>query len=208
MNCDPIAKWYRWFEYGAFGGALMRRRVAFLGDVADARRALVVGDGDGRFLVKLVEQNRQASIDYLDLSARMLELARNRVTGSNVNFQQGNALTVPLPNAEFDLIVTNFFLDCFGADDSRRVIQRLAAAAAAPHARWLIAEFREPASGWRSVWARAWLFVLYTFFRWTTGLQVRRLVDHRPLLEGVGFRLLREESAWFGLLASELWERP
>jgi ubiquinone/menaquinone biosynthesis C-methylase UbiE len=206
LNCDPIAKWYRWFEYGAFGGALMRRRVAFLGDVADARRALVVGDGDGRFLVRLVEQNRTSSIDYLDLSARMLALARSRVPGSSVNFQQGNALTVTLPSSQFDLIVTNFFLDCFDLDDAQLVIQRLAGSAA-PRARWLIAEFREPSSGWRSVWARVWLFVLYTFFRWTTGLQVRRLVDHRIFMEAAGFRLVREESVWFGLLASELWER-
>ncbi len=206
MNCDAIARWYRWLEYGAFGGALMRRRVAFLEDVADARRIFVVGDGDGRFLARLVEQNPSASIDYLDLSARMLELARNRVSGGNVNFQQGNALNAPLPYAQFDLIVTNFFLDCFDAGDARLVIQRLAASAA-PGARWLIAEFREPSSGLRLVWSRAWLTLLYTFFRWTTGLQVRRLVDHRAFLEASGFRLARLESAWFDLLASELWQR-
>jgi ubiquinone/menaquinone biosynthesis C-methylase UbiE len=206
LNCNPIARWYRWLEYGAFGGALMRRRVAFLPDVADARRAFVVGDGDGRFLVRLVEQNREASIDYLDSSARMLELARDRVAGAGVNFRQGDVLTALLPQAEYDLIVTNFLLDCFDHADMQRVVQRLASLTSTG-TRWLIAEFRERPSGLRKVWTSAWLAVLYTFFRWTTGLKVRRLVDHRPFLEACGFRLSRTESDWFGLLVSELWER-
>ena len=184
----------------------MRRRVAFLADVADAHRAFVVGDGDGRFLGRLVEQNREASIHYLDLSARMLDLARDRVAGAKVDFQQGDVLTAPLPQVRFDLIVTNFLLDCFDHEDMQRVVQRLASLTSTG-TRWLIAEFRERPSGLRRLWTRAWLAVLYTFFRWTTGLEVRRLVDHRPFLEACGFRLLRTESDWFGLLVSELWER-
>ena len=206
MNCDPIARWYRWLEYGAFGGALMRRRVAFLLDVVDAHRVFVVGDGDGRFLALLVEQNRGASIDYLDASVRMLELARDRVAGADVNFQHGNVLTAKLPQARYDLIVTNFLLDCFDREDMQRVVRRLASLTS-KGSRWLIAEFRERPSGLRRLWTRAWLAVLYTFFRWTTGLEVRRLVDHRPFLEACGFRLSRTESDWFGLLVSELWER-
>ena len=34
---------------------------------------------------------------------------------------------------------------------------------------------------------------------------LRRLVDHHPLLKRRGFRLVRHEDAWRGLLASELW---
>jgi ubiquinone/menaquinone biosynthesis C-methylase UbiE len=184
----------------------MRRRVAFLAEVADAHRVFVVGDGDGRFLARLVAQNRGASIDYLDASARMLELARDRVAGGHVDFHQGDVLTVPLPQVRFDLIVTNFLLDCFDHEDVQRVVQRLASVSKVG-TRWLIAEFRERPGGLRMVWTRAWLAVLYMFFRWTTGLKVRRLVDHRPFLEACGFRILRTESDWFGLLVSELWER-
>ncbi len=50
VNCDRIARWYRWIEYAGFGRALERRREAFLDDVSDARRVLALGDGDGRAL--------------------------------------------------------------------------------------------------------------------------------------------------------------
>jgi len=42
VNCDRIARWYRWIEYAGFGRALERRRKAFLTDIADARRGLTV----------------------------------------------------------------------------------------------------------------------------------------------------------------------
>lgn len=201
MNCDQIARWYRWLEYAAFGRALERRRFAFLGQVADARRVLVLGDGDGRFLAQLIERNRRASVDYVDSSREMLELARMRAGTDRVAYLHGDALTIPLPAAGYDLVVTHFFLDCLNADDARALIPRVAASLK-PDARWLISEFREPA--W---WAHAIVAVLYAFFRIAAGLRVCRLIDHRPLLANAGFALLREETALAGLLASELWAR-
>lgn len=205
MNCDPIARWYRWLEYLGFGQALERRRVAFLGDVSDARRVLLLGDGDGRFLVRLVDQNLKqhpgVEIDYVDVSGRMLELARERGGELGVTYHQADVLTMKLASGEYDLIVTHFFLDCFNERDAREVVTRVAQAARAD-ARWLVSEFRE--AGW---WARVILSGLYFFFRLTTGLRTHRLMDHRPLLERDGFRLSKQERARFGLLVSELWKR-
>ena len=195
MNCDRIARWYRWIEYAGFGRALERRREAFLSDVADARRVLALGDGDGRALAALLAAAPHACVDYIDVSARMLDLARARAGAKRVHYRCEDARTAPLPATEYDLIVTHFFLDCFDETDLEPLIARLADAAT-PQARWLISEFR--GNGWL---VRA----LYFFFRLTTGLRTRRLVDHHPLLKRRGFRLVRCEDAWRGLLASELW---
>lgn len=201
MNCDPIARWYRWLEYLGFGGALQDRRVAFLPHVADARRALVLGEGDGRFLVKLVDQNRGASIDYVDLSLKMLEIARHRAGSDRVAYHHADALKFPLPDSEYDLVCTHFFLDCLNPQDAATLVDRVARAAR-PDARWLVSEFQD-----RTEWARWIVQSLYFFFRWTTGLTTRRLIDHHPLLERAGFRLEHSETARAGLLVSELWTR-
>jgi len=197
VNCNRIARWYRWVEYAGFGRTLERRREAFLGDVSDARRVLVLGDGDGRALAALLVAVPQACVDYIDVSARMLELARTRAGTKHVNYRCEDARTTPLPSAEYDLIVTHFFLDCFDETDLEPLIARLSEAAT-PQARWLISEFR--GNGWL-------VRTLYMFFRIATGLHTRRLVDHHPLLKRHGFRLMRHEDAWRGLLASELWVR-
>ena len=199
MNCDFIAGWYRWFEYLGFGRALERRRFAFLSEVTDARRILVLGEGDGRFLARLAEQNPQASIDYVDLSERMLELARGRAGSDRVRYHRADARDISLPESGHDLIVTHFFLDCLNQSDAAALTQKIATACA-PEGRWIVSEFREPAA-----WARAVVSFLYMFFRITTGLRTRALIDHRALLSNQGFVLIREETERFGLLASELW---
>jgi len=198
MNCNSIARWYRWIEYVAFGNSLQQRRTAFLAQVADAQRVLVLGDGDGRFLEKLVEQDPLARIDYVDVCGRMLELARTRAGTGRVIYHQADALEIPLPERGYDLIVMHFFLDCFDEAGAARLVER-AALAACPNARWLISEFR------RTWWSPPLLAGLYLFFRITTGLKTRRLIDHHPLIARYGFRVVRSESAWFGLLTSELW---
>jgi ubiquinone/menaquinone biosynthesis C-methylase UbiE len=203
VNCDPIARWYRWLEYIGFGRALERRRNAFLADIADARRALVLGEGDGRFLARLapaIFKRPAAAIDYVDLSSRMLSLARRRA-GDRVRYILGDARSIPLRAAEYDLIVTHFFLDCFDPQDATALVDRIAATAV-PGARWVISEFRD--ANW---WSRLSISALYLFFRITTGLKTRRLVDHRPMLQEQGFVLEKSEIARCGLLVSELWRR-
>lgn len=178
-----------------------RRRFRYLPEVKRARRALVLGDGDGRFLAALVRQGGEVSVDYVDLSARMLELARERAGSERVAYRHADALMLPLPRHEYDLIVSHFFFDCFEEREARLLVERVACAARTD-ARWLVSEFREPG------WARLLLRGLYLFFRVTTGLKTSRLIDHRPLLAAQGFRLIHEETSRFGLLVSELWVTP
>ena len=56
MNCDLIAPHYWWIERLGMGRALERRRRWFLPELGNARRALVLGDGDGRFLRELLRR--------------------------------------------------------------------------------------------------------------------------------------------------------
>ena len=44
-----------------------------------ARRALVLGDGNGRFLAELLAANRSVAVDAIDISPMMVELACRRV---------------------------------------------------------------------------------------------------------------------------------
>ena len=204
MNCNRIALIYRGLEYVGFGRELERRRFRFLADVAGARRVLLLGDGDGRFLARFSLTNSQASIEYVDSSARMLELARHRAGANRVHYQLSDALSLSLPAARYDLICTHFFLDCFAEQEIDLLAARLAVAVR-PGGQWLVSEFRQPERGWQAAWAWLWLRLLYYFFGIATGLKTRKLVDHRRVLARHGFRLGREETSWFGLLASELW---
>lgn len=207
MNCDPIARWYRWLEYAGFGRALEKRRLAFLTSLGEVRHALMLGEGDGRFLAAFLQHNSHATVDYIDLSERMLDLAERRAGAARrVRFHRMDARQGP-PGSDYDLIVTHFFLDCFTQAELAPLINTLAAAAL-PGALWVVSEFRQPARGPAAWRAWVWLRVLYAFFAIAARLPVRRLPDHHACLRDAGFRLRASRVANAGLLVSELWQRP
>ncbi len=210
MNCDFIARWYRWLEYLAFGKALERRRREYLDEAANAGSVLILGDGDGRFTAELLRRSA-ALIDSVDLSPRMLSLAQGRIrehkpNGTRLRFHQGDARTMKLPPKKYDLIVSHFFLDCFTPDELPVLIARISHAAG-PQARWLISEFGVPSTGIRRVAGAFLIKVMYWFFRALTGLKARRLPDYSTSLSLHGFRRVRHRSTADGFLVSELWER-
>ncbi len=209
MNCDRLARWYRVLEYAGFGRALQQRRTAFLDRMTTVRRVLVLGDGDGRFLAVFLRVNRHAEVDSVDSSAAMLALAHGRLDPADttrVRFHHTDARCWQPPPVSYDLIVTHFFLDCFTDAEVRPLVARLAAFAA-PGARWIVSDFRQPARGFAAWHARAWIAGLYAFFRVTTGLRVRRLPDHTAALGAAGFRLESELLDRLDLLTAQLWRR-
>lgn len=193
MNCDPIAHWYRWLEYAAFGGALRRRREAFLFELGNPKKVLVLGDGDGRFLQSFTALYPQASIDAVDSSERMIDLARARAPG--VSFHLADAREFAF-EGDYDLAVAHFFLDCFETEELQALLSRI-------HANnWLVSEFSSTRWSWPIVRA------LYFSFRLTTGLRVTSLPEHREVLSALGYSMKEEQQALGGLLVSQLWARP
>ena len=202
MNCDAIARHYRWMELAVFGNALEQCRTRFLPELADARRALVLGDGDGRFLARLLNACPKLHADYVDRSGAMLDLAVRRVGHERVKFYCTDALTEHLPQSEYDLVSAHFFFDCFERDQLDHVIRRVVTIA--PNARWIVSEFRVP-DGWLALPSRMLISVMYRFFGLAARLKTRGLTDHRPLMEAAGLRSFCREERAGGLLVSEIW---
>ena len=114
MSFDSIAPLYRLLETIAFANRLQSARVTFLDQIPSPQRALIAGEGNGRFLRELLQKHPATVVDCVDASARMLQLARERVHGDSRTQHLHEDLVVwsPEENA-YDLIVTHFFLDCF-----------------------------------------------------------------------------------------------
>jgi SAM-dependent methyltransferase len=204
MNADPIASSYRWLEYAAFGHALERARFDFISRASGARRVLILGEGDGRFLARLLGCNRSASVSVVESSARMIQLARERLAPaerSRVEFHHVDAVSHSLPQGPFDLAVTHFFLDTLNCHDAEAVICKVSLLLS-PGAGWLVSEFQEPPEGARRLHARLWLRAMYSFFAVTTGLNVSKLPPYRELLEHRGYVEEAHRERRFGLIRS------
>jgi ubiquinone/menaquinone biosynthesis C-methylase UbiE len=207
MQIDRFAPWYRWVEYAAFGRALERRRFAFLHRLAGARQILILGEGDGRMLQRLLRVAPQAQIDVIETSAAMIDLARRRAVDSpRVSFRLGDARRVPFPDSPYDAVVTMFFLDCFDEAELRALIPKIERAMA-PRAMWIVSEFAIPAHGWRRLHAMVWIWIMYRFFGAVSGLRVRALPPiERLLAEANLLSSEREEERW-GSIRSQIFRK-
>lgn len=195
-NFDAVARIYRWAEYLTLGPLLQRTRTHFLPQLADRQRALVLGDGDGRFLAKLLAQNANLHATAVDSSEQMLKLLRTRCGTARVETIHADALTIT-PPPDTDLIVTHFFLDCF----TQSAVNTLALNLAQPGTLWLISDFR--ATG---PFARAYIRSLYFAFRLLTGLSITHLPNPATALTAAGFHRIAQHQALRGVLYTELWQ--
>jgi SAM-dependent methyltransferase len=207
-NFNLIAKPYRWLEYLTLGKALENCRLHYLPQLLERRRALVLGDGDGRFLSRLLARNQHLNADAVDTSATMLQLLRQRCAAATPNVStrlrthRANALTYPLEGS-YDLVVTHFFLDCLAQPDLNALITRIAPTLT-PGALWLISDFRVP-SGPMHLPAKLIIRSLYFAFRILTGLRTTHLPDHITPLIQAGLTRISHRRSFAGLLATELW---
>jgi ubiquinone/menaquinone biosynthesis C-methylase UbiE len=212
VSFDSVAPWYRTLETIAFGGVLQRCRIACLDELQNPRRALIVGEGNGRFLCELLRTHPDVEIECVDASQRMLLLARQRLErelpdrANQVRLIVHDIASWPAPERHYDLVVTHFVLDCFPESELAEIVKRLSRAAT-NEANWLLADFRVRDKGIARLRSRLWLAAMYGFFRLAAGISARELIDPAPLMQSEGFALARQHLFRNGMLKSELWRK-
>ena len=207
MSFDTLAPHYRWMERVLAGEKLQRCRIEFVPTIPEPNRALLVGEGAGRFLAVFLSRFPQSKIVCLDASEKMLSESKRSITAATqVEFVHANIFDWPIPEQKFDLIVTNFFLDCFTPNQLQTIVRKLADAAT-PDATWLLSDFCEPPRGWKK-WRARWILAsMYLFFRFATKLPAGKLTPPDPLLSAAGFQLTDRKLYDWGLLHADLWKR-
>jgi ubiquinone/menaquinone biosynthesis C-methylase UbiE len=210
MSFDLLAPHYRWMEAVLAGGLLQRCRVRWLSEVRDARHALLLGEGNGRMLEVCAAALPDCEFSLVDQSEGMLVQARRRwkhLGGTQkITFHHADLRQWRDENAEYDLVVTNFFLDCFSPDELDTVITNISVTASSK-ARWLVADFSIPNSGWRRARAHAVLGMAYWFFRLTANISATHFTPPDEAIHASGFTLQKRERFNKGLLHADLWVR-
>jgi len=211
MSFDRLAPLYPGMEYILAGSLMQRCRTLHLTECRTQRRALLVGEGTGRFLANLLKINPTIEITCVEQSQNMIDqirarLARQSLDQSRVHFEITDFASWPIPATPFDLIATHFFLDCFSADILPEITAKLSVAAA-PGAIWLLSDFQTPARGWQRCRAALIIAALYHFFRWTTAISAQELIPPDPWIQQSGFQLERRQFLSCGLLHTDVWKK-
>jgi hypothetical protein len=120
----------------------------------------------------------------------MIGLTRKAITNDpRVTFRLGTHDSIP-EGQQFNVVILFCFLDLFSDEQLYEIIRKVELSIK-PHALWLVTDFVE--TRW---WHSLLLFIMYRFFRWTTGLKTQNLpVWHDQLLRA---RLVMVDEIFFG----------
>ncbi len=205
---DRLAGIYRGLEFAMFRWQLQHARIALLDKLPRVQRALVLGDGDGRFLERFCRSQPACAVTSVEQSGRMLNAQRRRVatlqSPYETQFVQCDARYFKPENKAFDLLVCNFFLDCFTEIElGERMPQWLAGVR--PGGWFYFVDFRRPANGWRRFRADIYLALMHGLFRWQTGLPNRALISMDEVLSRLNLQLVSQEKLNHGLIQANLY---
>jgi ubiquinone/menaquinone biosynthesis C-methylase UbiE len=200
---DHLAGPYALFERALFGRQLEQARFCHLRELRRARRVLLVGEGDGRVVERVLRVAPHCQVDVIDKSPAMIRRAKRRI-GNDARVRFHTTDLRDFRAAEpYDALTTMFVLDCFEEPEQSRVVEHLAALLA-PGGAWLYSDFLPSSEGVRQ---SLWLAALYLAFTAITDIEARRLVDPKAALGRAGLVCETETPQARGLLTSELWRR-
>lgn len=205
-NFDWVAPVYDAMAFVVFGRKLQQAQTVFLDLIPDGSSVLIVGGGTGWLLEQLMESCKPNRVLYLETSGQMVARASRRMIGKallgSVEFRVGdeNALR---PDEQFDVLMTPFLLDLFTeATLQTQLIPKLLHALAHT-GRWIVTDFVQPAVWWQ----KALLWTMIRFFRFTAGIETRKLANWQELLQTARLINIARKPQVGGMASAEVWTR-
>jgi len=210
-NFDGVASSYLFLETITFGNQLQKCRTSMISHLTNSKRALVLGEGNGRFLEAFCKANPLAEILVIDESPRMLDLAKRRIANANppinnqIEFRCANVFEILPLTGTFDLIVCNFFLDCFTSSEIGQLLG-LFRQMLFGEGLLVVGDFRKPHSIFGKIIGEFILKFMHVFFQKTAGISATQLTDLHTILLERSFQKAVEKKLFFGFLNSSIWK--
>lgn len=201
---DLVASIYPALERLVFGMRLDDARQAFFGQILEADRVLLVGEGNGRFLKSLIARKRVGSVCVVEKSKVMIRLAKNRAGASReigLEFIEADFRGYQ-PGQEFDCAVTHFFLDLFNPPSQLAIIEKMAEFVA-NGGTWVNVDF-VPAHTLRGGMLMS---LQYAFFRVVSRIESKRCFDESEAAAAAGWAIAEAISYLGGLVVAKRYRK-
>ena len=192
VDYGRVASVYDLLSWVYTGGQIARLKQSQAARFAPGARVLYAGVGTGEELLSALDAGARPTA--LDASPAMLERAKSRLgaRASEVRFCSEDvfAHTAPEP---YDIVVANFFLNVFAESLLPRISRRLTELVR-PGGSLLVGDFAPPVdSRLERALQRAYYWPPLALFRLLTRNPWHALYDYRPVVEGLGLRLVAHD---------------
>jgi len=198
-----IARYYDQLSRLVFGNTLVKAQLWLLDVIAPGARVLIAGGGTGWILEAIAAKKWGLMITYVDSSAEMIRLSRQREVGNNqVNFIAGKAEELPREQA-FDVVITPFLFDNFSAAGARELFATLDNMLL-PDGTWLYCDYRNT----NVLWQRLLLKSMYLFFAVVARVAAFSMPDMPALFAAGGYTMEEERLFLRGFISSAIYRKP
>ena len=198
---DRVAKIYDPLKRLVFGRAMHDSEVCFLTSIKRDAKVLILGGGSGEMLRTLLQTNAGCTVWYVEASGRMLELASGNVANHTprVFFIHGTERSLQ-SDMQFDVIITNFFLDLF-PEKKVKAITGIIDRHLVTNGYWIITDFINGGKWWQPILLSA----MYGFFKLACGIETHRLPTWQRIVNNNGFREKESKMFYAGFIKASLW---
>ncbi|WP_028982214.1 class I SAM-dependent methyltransferase [Sporocytophaga myxococcoides] len=174
------------------------------------KSCLIIGGGTGTFLKSLLLAGKVKRIVYLDISEHMLDQASAKIKDLNheclVEFRRGSFDKIT-EDEKFDLIVTNFFLDLFSLTELKIWIRFIGDKLSDEGLFYFTDLQIVRGKTFRTFMNNMYIKVLYFFFRNTTAISGKTLIDLRTEILQSGFTVVHEKGYMKELFYSAIFKK-
>ncbi len=179
---DRLSYFYDSMLWITSGNIISKSQSVLIKELPFCSETLIMGGGTGKFLYALLKSGKTKSVTYIDISPRMIELSEKYIIKhipekrNQVLFIIGNEDSIP-SIAQYDLIVTNYFLDLFNKEELESVFNKLYTHFST-NGFWYYTDFcldNSAVKGIRKSIHHMIVQLLYTFFRFFCGISATKL---------------------------------
>ncbi len=199
-NFDQIAPWYDKLARLVFGDQIQSAQTHFLEQLPAKGKLLIIGGGSGWILEEVIRLRPALQIDYVEASVKMLAQCKARV-GDIENVSLIHGTEGEIPKQQYDVIITNFFLDMFQPEKLKDIMHILSAHLR-PGGLWFCADFQKTEK-WRH---QLLIGLMHFFFGVVSRLESRKLLDFHSYFIVLKFELISEEKFHNGMIFSRVYQ--
>lgn len=205
-NYDAVAGSYDFLSRLVFFKAQVNAQIEQLQYIPAGSSVLIVGGGTGWILEEIAKVHHAGlQIVYVELSDKMLDLAKKRKCGSNQVAFVRNDIEHYTYSHVFDVIHTAFLFDNFEESRATRVFQLLVNQLKVDGL-WLYTDFKIEA-GVGSGWKQALLRAMYGFFNTIAHVEAKKLPAMERLFSKSGCRVIARKQYYKGFIESIIFHK-
>lgn len=208
-NFNRIAPIYDLLSTIIFRNSIKSSQLHFLNFIKPNSSILIIGGGTGWYLEKLLSNCSCKTIVYLDSSIEMINLSKKKISNSvhncEVTFINSTIEELNL-DEQFDVIVTNFFLDLFDDKSLCQIIHKTAKLIK-DDGIWLFCDFIKNKKSYHRIWQNILIAITFMFFKISSNVQNNKLRDYEKFFMEANLSKLSSHLFYKGMIESCIYKK-